>query len=158
MTMTPTASTSTPNAAPSITGRRTSLALSTSPFLFFRCYFRVLFLLFLSLRLDTVGQQIRLGGPEPFPLFLGHLRERDAQIVDRPGDDAGHERTRHVFVVGGDHPPWRPLGAGVLDHVLERVLILVPVLPLVEIAEREFPKLLRVLQPFHEALALLLLG
>ena len=81
-----------------------------------------------------------------------------AQILDAARDHPRHQRARHPFVIGGNHPPWRPVRARVPEHVLKRLLVLVPVVPFFQIRTRELPVLVRVVESFEETALLFLLG
>src|SRR5580704_682491 len=59
------------------------------------------------------------------------------------------------FVVGRHDVPWRPRRAGVAQHAVEGPLVVVPVASLPDIAGRELPVLLWVVDPLEKPFGLL---
>src|SRR6266851_7928376 len=110
-------------------------------------------------RLDGVRRGSRGGfgfefrfRPEQF-LPGGLIRDGIARVdLDQCLRD--HRRradSREPLVVGRDDMPGRPLGARMRQHVGEGVLVVIPVPALPDIAGREFPVLLRQVDPLEEA-------
>src|SRR5688572_24161342 len=109
------------------------------------------------LALASAGPQDLFG-----PLDFLALALRDRGVFElQPGqgvdDGGGDDDAREPLVVGGNDIPRRGRRRGPPDHVLVSVLVLVPVVALPQVGGREFPVLLGLVEPFAEALALLLL-
>ena len=104
-----------------------------------------------------VESELAPGLVEAARLVGRQFRRLVAELGDGLGDDPGHERARHPLVSAGTTHHGAHLRAGVSQHLLERVLIRVPVLAFFEVAERELPVLGGILEPFREAIALLVL-
>lgn len=77
-------------------------------------------------------------------MHLRDFRELQAEILDGRGDDFRDEGAGDVFTIGGDDVPWRALGAGGGECVLEGGLIVLPVFTFREIGLGKFPVLLLV--------------
>src|SRR3954469_3400767 len=95
-------------------------------------------------------------GRQQLPLCLfelrllrrGHLRFLQPERLDRVHQNGGHHASRNPLVVGGNHPPRRPLRARLRDGLLERLLVVIPVLPLLEVRGGELPILFGPIEPF----------
>src|SRR5262249_52949143 len=85
------------------------------------------------------------------------LRVSEAEVLERRDDRAGDDQSREPLVVGGNDVPRSPRRARLADHLLVRRLVLVPILPLVRVGDRELPVLVRVVEALEEAPRLLLL-
>ena len=86
---------------------------------------------------------------------VGRGRVGGLQPGQRVGQDRRHGQVAEPVAVRRDDVPGRRRGRGPAEHVVERRLVVVPALALVEIADRELPALGRVVVAGLEALALL---
>src|SRR4051794_30185924 len=69
---------------------------------------------------------------------------------------SGDADAREPLPVGGDDVPRRPGGAGRRQHLGERLLVVAPVLPFLDVVRRELPVVVGEVDPPQEATALLL--
>src|SRR4051794_31845264 len=84
-----------------------------------------------------------------------HLRVGELQPAQPLRDRRHHGQPREPLVVGRDHEPGRLRGGGRADRVLVGRLVLVPVLPLGDVAGRELPVFPGLVEAGEEALLLL---
>src|SRR5215203_3521659 len=106
---------------------------------------------------SVLRQQLPLCLFELCLLRRWHLRVLQAERLNRVHQNGGHDASRNPLVVGGNHPPRRPLRARLRDGVFVRLLVVIPVLPLLQVRGGELPILVGLLEPFEEALLLFLL-
>src|SRR5579859_2163483 len=106
------------------------------------------------------------------PLFCEQLTERlkfsaplgadpgmrELEILEGIEHDAGNDQTGIPLVVSGNHIPWCYTGAGRAKAGLKGFLVVLPVFPFLDIPEREFPVLLRIVNASEQSLSLLLPG
>src|SRR5262245_51157688 len=79
------------------------------------------------------------------------------ELDQRVGDHGSRSETREPLAVGGDHVPRRPLGAGVAEHLRERVLVGIPEVPLLHVVRGELPVVIGQVDAPQEADTLLFL-
>src|SRR4029079_11506166 len=108
----------------------------------------------LLLALPAVAFLLECGacGRELAALGRIDVREFELEVLQPADNRRRNHQARKPFVVGRNDVPRRVRRRGALNHVVVRVLILGPVVPLVCIGEREFPVLLRHLEAREEAL------
>ena len=90
-------------------------------------------------------------------LFITDLRIFQAKRLQHSDDDLGHTKAREPFMVGWDNEPWRPLAAGVMEHVFVCHHVLVPEFAFPNVGGGKLPVFFFLLDPFEEAHPLLLL-
>ncbi|KAG1647661.1 Ribonuclease VapC9 [Nymphon striatum] len=84
---------------------------------------------------------------------IGHV-----EAFEFTNDDARDQQIAEPLAIGRNHVPRRLFGAGLSKHLGERCLVVVPELAFFEIAGRELPVLLRLVQARLQAFFLLVLG
>ncbi len=87
-------------------------------------------------------------------LLCRGLGIRHLEVSHRIYDDLGDDKSRVVFVVGGDDVPRRMLSAGCTKAISVGFHILLPVFPLVNVGDAEFPVLVRHIDAGKEPLSL----
>src|SRR6202050_4055438 len=94
--------------------------------------------------------------------FLSHRgvsgRVCGVDRAQRRHQDRSGGQAAEPLVVGGHDVPGRPPGAGMGQHVVEGLLVFVPVAPLPDVAGRELPVLVRMIDPLEEPSGLLFPG
>ena len=106
------------------------------------------------------GRQVPLTGRGGYSMTrsagsVGLRRVPRLEARDGVGEDRRHGQVPEPLVVGGHDVPRGRCRRCLRQGVLERRLVVVPVLPLLEIAQRELPALRRILEARLEALPLL---
>src|SRR5262244_949361 len=86
---------------------------------------------------------------------LGIVKAETAESVH---DGRAPHGSREPLVVRGHDVPGRPLGCGAADHGLVSIHVVVPVLALLHVVDRELPELPRIVESLEEPRFLLLLG
>ena len=80
---------------------------------------------------------------------IGHLKS-----VKRIQDNLGNDQPGILLIIGGNDVPGRVMGAGRGQASLISLHVVVPVFPLVNIREAEFPVLLRIIDTREETIPL----
>src|ERR1700688_635079 len=83
---------------------------------------------------------------------------RQLEILEGIEHDAGNDQASVFLVVCGNHIPGCKAGAGGAKAGLIGSLVVLPVLSFLNIGEREFPVLLRIVNASEQSLSLLFLG
>ena len=84
--------------------------------------------------------------------------EAQVELLDPPDDRRGHDKLREPLAVGGHDVPRRVRRRRVPDRVLVGLHVVVPVTALPDVARRELPILLGLVEALEEALLLLVAG
>src|SRR5205823_12115296 len=96
-----------------------------------------------GLALRSLGLQLDLHLAEGLPGLLRQRRVVRVDLHQRVRQDHARADPGEPLVVRGDHVPRRPLRAGVGEHLVERLLVVVPALALARVRRGELPVLLR---------------
>src|SRR5512134_2104582 len=88
-------------------------------------------------------------------LVLVHLRIVEVERSERLDDGGADYDARKPLVVRRHHVPRRVLGRRLPDHLLIRRHVVLPVAALARIGRREFPVLVRIVEPLQETAFLL---
>ena len=104
------------------------------------------------------GPRARPSAPGGVARLRRDLRVARVDLDQGVGQDAGRGHTGERLVVGRDDVPGRPVRAGLAEDVAERLLVVVPVAPLLGVVGAELPVLLGLVDPGEEPAALLLLA
>ena len=110
--------------------------------------------LVLDLRLQVL---VMVLPSEPFadgfqfpPTFRGGLGIGHLKFIERIKDNLGNNQPGILLVIGGNDVPGRVMGAGRVQASLISLHVLLPVFPLVNVREAEFPVFVRLINALQE--------
>ena len=92
------------------------------------------------------------------PPFRGGLGIGHFQLLECIQDNFGNNQPGILLVIGGDDIPRRVSSAGRGQAVLISLHVMLPVFPLVNVRETDFPVLVRLINAREEAIPLFVLG
>ena len=104
-----------------------------------------------------MASSLRLACNSLLPL-RAEFRVFQFQIFEGVENDPGHDQLGVLFVIGRHHVPGSGMSAGGAEAGLERLHVLLPVFPLLDVGQAEFPVLLGRIDALEEAFALFFLG
>ena len=82
-------------------------------------------------------------------LGIGHFK-----FIKRIKNNLGNNQPGIFLIIGGNDVPRRVMGAGCGQAILISLHVMLPVFPLVNVSEAEFPVLVRLINAFEESLSL----
>ena len=91
-------------------------------------------------------------------LLLGDRREARVDVHQRVRQHSPHTDPPEPLPISRNHVPRRPLRTRMRQHFGERLLVVIPALPLADVGGRELPVVIREVDAPQEPGALLLLG
>src|ERR1039457_1411674 len=91
------------------------------------------------------------------PAFRGGSGICHLEFIERIQDNLGNNQPGIFLVVGRNNVPGRVMGAGGVQAGLICLHVMLPVFPLVNVGEAEFPVLVRMIDALEESLALFFL-
>src|ERR1035438_5193555 len=91
------------------------------------------------------------------PPFCGGLGICHLKFIERIQDNLGNNQPGILLIVGGNDVPGRVMGACRVQASLLSLHVMLPVFPLVDVREAEFPILVRLINATEESLSLLFL-
>ena len=91
------------------------------------------------------------------PAFRGGLGICHLKFIKRIQDNLGNNQPGIVLIIGGNGIPGCMMGAGRIEASLISLHVILPVFPLVNVREAEFPVLLRLINALEKALSLFVL-
>ena len=89
------------------------------------------------------------------PAFRGGFGIGHLKFVKRIQDNLGNDQPGILLIIGGNDVPGRVMGAGRGQASLISSHVMLPVLPLVNVRDAEFPVLVRLINALEESLSLL---
>ena len=91
------------------------------------------------------------------PAFRGGLGICHLKFIERIQDNLGNNQPGIFLIIGGNDIPGRVMGAGRGQASLISLHVMLPVFPLVNIREAEFPVFVRLINALEESLSLFVL-
>jgi hypothetical protein len=80
---------------------------------------------------------------------IGHFK-----IIEHIKDNSGNYQPGIVFIIGGNDVPRGVMSAGRLQTILVSLHVVVPIFPLVNVSQAEFPVLVLFVDALKESLSL----
>ena len=91
------------------------------------------------------------------PAFRRGLGIRHLKFIERIQDNLGNNQPGILLIIGGNNIPGSVMGAGRVQASLISLHVILPVFPLVNIREAEFPVFVRLINALEESLSLFVL-